>query len=332
MTSQTTNRRLNVTVALCSYNGEAFLAEQLASLAEQTRLPDEVVIGDDHSTDSTLELIDTFRKTAPFPVRVLEKNVNIGTSANFTETVRSTHGDIVFLSDQDDRWVGHKIERMVAEFEHRPELLVLHTNARLVDASGQPLGTDLFDALEISREEIMRLKSGRAFDALIRRNLATGATMAVRQSLLDLALPTPEDWVHDEWLATIAAGLGDGTVGVIEEPLIDYRQHGNNQIGARRVTVQGKVKRMFRNRGTHFAWQAQRFAILLDKILSLGPLISNDKVEMLNEKVVHVAFRASLPSNRLRRVTPVLNEIAAGRYRRYSTGFRSIVRDIFERT
>ena len=323
--------RPTVTVALCSYNGEAFLGEQLASLAAQTRLPDEVIIGDDHSTDSTLDLIDRFARTAPFPVQVLKKDVNAGTSANFTDTMRHSRGDVVFLSDQDDRWVRHKVERMVAEFERRPELLVLHTNARLVDAEGRPLGTDLFGALEISRREIVRVKSGHAFDALIRRNVATGATMAVRRRLLDIALPTPGDWVHDEWLATIAAGLGHGTVDVLEESLIDYRQHGRNQIGARRLTLREKIERLFRKRGTYFDWQLRRATILVEKVRSLGSLISGDKVEMLNEKLVHVSFRASLPRNRLLRIAPMFVEIAAGRYGRYSTGLRSVVRDIFER-
>ena len=326
------SRPLTVTVALCSYNGEAFLAEQLASLAAQTRLPDEVVIGDDHSTDSTLELIDRFKATAPFPVRVLAHPINAGTAANFNDTTRRAHGDLVFLSDQDDRWVSHKIERMVAEFERRPDLLVLHTNARLVDASGEPLGSDLFDALEISRDEIDRLKNGHAFDALVRRNLATGATMAVRRQLLDIALPTPCDWLHDEWLATIAAGLGQGTIDVLDEPLIDYRQHGNNQIGAQRPTAFEKFRRMFQDRGTYFSWQYRRATTLLDKIRSLGPLISHDKIEMLSEKRVHVAFRASLPRSRLMRIGPMMSEIAAGRYARYSTGLRSIVRDFFERS
>ena len=322
---------LNITVALCSFNGEAFLEEQLASLAAQTKLPDEVVIGDDHSTDSTLELIERFRRSAPFPVRVLTQDANAGTSANFTDTARSSHGDIVFLSDQDDRWVRHKVERMVAEFDRHPEMLVLHTNARLVDASGAPLGTDLFNAMEISNSEISCVKSGHAFDALIRRNIATGATMAVRRRLLDLALPTPHNWLHDEWLATIAAGLGQGTVGVLEEHLIDYRQHDRNQIGARRPSVREKIDRMFRSRGNFHAQQTRRVRVLRDKIVSLGSLISNDKVEMLDEQLVHLSFRASLPSNRLLRVGPVLHEVAAGRYARYSTGLRSVVRDIFER-
>jgi len=319
-----------VTVALCSYNGEAFLGEQLASLAAQTRLPDEVVIGDDHSTDSTLQVIENFRTTAPFPVRVLQKKVNEGTSANFTDTASSTRGDIVFLADQDDLWARHKVERVVAEFERRPELLVIHTNARLVDAGGHPLGGDLFHALEVSSREIDRLRSGNAFDAFIRRNLATGATMAIRHELLDLALPTPADWVHDEWFATIAAGLGHGTVDVIDEPLIDYRQHGNNQIGARRLTIREKLERMFQERGAYYPRQLRRATILLDKITALGPLVSEDKVRMLNEKLAHVRFRASLPRRRLLRIVPILMEVGTGRYNRYSTGLRSVVRDIFE--
>jgi hypothetical protein len=183
----------------------------------------------------------------------------------------------------------------------------------------------------MSAEEIKHLKSGHAFDAFIRRNLATGATMAVRQRLLRIALPTPSEWIHDEWLATIAAGLGYGTVDALEEPLIDYRQHGNNQIGARRFTLREKFERMFIERGTFYDCQLRRAKTLRAKIASLGPVISKENVEMLDEKLVHLSFRASLPTSRLERVAPMLAEIGAGRYARYSAGIRSVVRDIFER-
>lgn len=320
-----------VSVALCTYNGAAFLQEQLDSIAAQTRLPDELVIGDDRSSDATLALVERFRVHAPFPVRVLARTVNLGTSANFSETLRATDADLVFLSDQDDRWSPHKVAHMVAEFERRPDLLVLHTNARLVDASGQPLGMDLFTAYEVSAEELQRIAGGRAFDALIRRNVATGATMAVRQRLLRIALPAPSEWVHDEWLAIIASALGPGAVGVLDEALIDYRQHERNQIGARKLGLREKVARAFRARGTFYDEQLRRATLLRAKIDAIDPPVARDVVERLDEKLGHLRFRATLPRNRLRRVAPVLAELGAGRYARYSTGLRSVVRDLFER-
>ena len=323
--------RLTVSVALCTYNGEAFLQEQLDSIAAQTRLPDELVIGDDRSADSTLALIERFRATAPFPVRLLARQVNVGTTANFSETTGATSGDLVFLSDQDDRWVPRKIERMVAEFVRRDDLLALHTNARLVDASGAPQGLDLFTAYEVSSEERDQLRTGHAFDALIRRNLATGATMAVRRSLLQTAMPAPSEWVHDEWLAIIASTLGPAAVDFLDEPLIDYRQHDRNQIGARKLSLREKVVKASEKPGDYYTKQLGRATVLLDRLLSLGPIVAPGRVEQVGDKLAHLRAREALPTNRLARLRPIAREYFAGGYRRYSTGMKSLVRDLLHR-
>ena len=320
-----------MTVALCTYNGQRFLQDQLDSLVAQTHRPDEVVIGDDHSTDATLDLIEAFGRKAPFPVHVLQREANVGTSANFSETLRRSSGDVIFLSDQDDRWVPHKVERMLDVFAKRRQLLALHTDARLVDADGAPLGTTLFHALRIGRGELSRVRAGDAFDALIRRNLATGATMAIRRELLDVALPVPADWVHDEWLAMIAACLGRGRVDVLPDALIDYRQHGGNQIGARRMTLGENIGRVFVDRTAFYDWQRRRVEGLEEKLRSLRPPVADRLFAMLDEKRVHIDFRAALPRNRLLRLLPMLGELATGRYGRYSTGVRSVARDFFGR-
>src|SRR4030095_7340214 len=108
-----------------------------------------------------------------------------------------------------------------APFEARPELLLLHSDASLVDAELAPLGNTLFHALEVQRAELEAIAQGRAFDVFLRRNLVTGATTVFRRSLLDAALPFSDAWVHDEWLAAIAAATA--CVGGAPEPAIDYR-------------------------------------------------------------------------------------------------------------
>ena len=323
--------RLTVSVALCTYNGEAFLQEQLDSIAAQTRLPDELVIGDDASTDTTMALVERFRETVPFPVQVIARTINVGTTANFSQTTQATSGDLVFLSDQDDRWSRHKIERMLEQFRTRRELLALHTNARLVDAAGAPLGMDLFTAYEVTTEERGQLRAGLAFDALIRRNLATGATMAVRRDLLRLAMPAPAAWVHDEWLAIVAAALGPATVDVLDDALIDYRQHDRNQIGARRPSLHEKIAKAFDKPGDYYAKQLDRATVLLERLVSLGPAVAAGRVDQVRDKLAHLRAREGLPASRLARLRPIAREYFAGSYRRYSTGTKSLVRDLLHR-
>src|ERR1043166_3411462 len=101
---------MKLSIALCTYNGAAFLREQLESIAAQTRTPDELVISDDQSTDGTLRLIEEFAETAGFPVRVSVNESNLGTAKNFEKAISLCRGDVIMLSDQDDVWHSDRLE------------------------------------------------------------------------------------------------------------------------------------------------------------------------------------------------------------------------------
>lgn len=100
--SQQTNKRLSLSIALASYNGKSYIREQLDSIARQTRLPDELIISDDASADSTEDIVFGFAQNAPFPVRFQRNNVRFGSTRNFGSAIRACNGDIIFLCDQDD--------------------------------------------------------------------------------------------------------------------------------------------------------------------------------------------------------------------------------------
>src|SRR5690606_21930977 len=110
-------------------------------------------------------------------LRVLRNTTPLGVVKNFEQAVLATSGDIVILSDQDDRWHTDRVARAVAEFEAHPGLLLVHSDADLIDADGRPLGLTMFDSLEASSKELANIAAGRAFEVLIRRNLALGASV-----------------------------------------------------------------------------------------------------------------------------------------------------------
>src|SRR5437773_11189037 len=101
---------MNLSIALGTYNGAAYLKEQLESFAAQTRTPDELVISDDQSTDDTLRLIEEFVTTAAFPVRLSVNESNLGTAKNFEKAISLCRGDVIVLSDQDNVWHSDYLE------------------------------------------------------------------------------------------------------------------------------------------------------------------------------------------------------------------------------
>ncbi|MET4639065.1 glycosyltransferase family 2 protein [Mycetocola sp. 2940] len=319
----------SVSVALCTYNGGVFIEDQLRSILDQTIRPDEIVVSDDGSTDDTVRRAEAVLAPGGIRYRVLRNPSALGVSRNFEQAVLATSGAIVVLCDQDDIWHPQRLEKALHEFGSRPDLTLLFSNARMVDAAGAPLGYSLFDALEFSAADREAIRAGKSFPTLLRRNVATGATMAFRRSLLDVATPFPVEWVHDEWLTIIAAAVGQ--VDQLDEPLIDYRQHGGNQIGAREPSLTHKISRVLEPRGDRNRNLAVRAGILVDRLASLGDAVKPADLTAARGKLRIERMRARLPANRIARVLPVLNEARSGDYARFtSQGNTEILRDLFQ--
>ncbi|KQX22341.1 glycosyltransferase family 2 protein [Variovorax sp. Root434] len=324
---------LDVSVALCTRNGARYLPEQIRSICTQTPLPREIVLSDDGSTDDTLAVVrDTLAQcdvADRIELRVFSNVPPLGVTRNFEQAVRACSHDLIALCDQDDAWHPGRLARMVAQFESRPDLLLLHTDARLVDAELKPLGSTLFHALEVQPVELEAIAHGEAFGVLLRRNLVTGATTVFRKTLLEVALPFAPEWVHDEWLAAVAAAIG--RMDVLPEPTIDYRQHASNQIGARRLTLSEKIAKAFVERGDKHVARLRRAEALLQRLQQLGTRVPARYLEAQRDKVAHQRFRAELPSARPLRLLPILIEAARGRYARFGRGGHAIVQDLLER-
>ena len=201
---------MKVSVAIATFNGERFIGDQLRSIADQTVLPDEVVVSDDGSTDRTVDEIRAFAQSAPFELRLLE-GPRDGIAANFATAIDECLGDILFLADQDDQWFPSKVERVLAAFEDPSCSLVVH-DATLADESLRPADQTLLE-----RHRLLGLSP----DTHIK-----GCCTAVRRELAALATPFPDGVSHDRFLHALAAEL-DGRK-TIDQPLMLYRIHGAN--------------------------------------------------------------------------------------------------------
>jgi glycosyltransferase involved in cell wall biosynthesis len=286
---------MNISVAMCTYNGARYVREQLDSIATQTRRPDELVVCDDKSSDATCKIVTSFAASVPFPVRLYVNQQNLGSTKNFERAIAFCEGDVIVLSDQDDVWLPGKLREIESCF----------------------------------------IRNGRVLDVLLPGWTVTGATMAFRAGFKNLVLDIPTDvgLIHDGWIALMIASVAD--VSFIEEPLIQYRQHQRQQIGAKDrkaplggARALGGVTNAMQRKNSYqeiieIGTKAHR------RLLKYRDLYkSDDALSRLEARLKHLRARAHLPDERLSRVCCVITELLSRRYHLYSNGFRSAVKDL----
>lgn len=200
-----------VSIALCTYNGEEFLREQLESIVNQTYSPIELIIVDDCSSDNTYEILVEFAANHTF-IKLFQNLENIGYIKNFEKALNLCSGDFIALSDQDDIWDRTKIEKQVNKIGSN--LLIYH-DSEFIDQLGQSLNKRMSD--------IMNLYRGNEPEAFLFFNCISGHSVLMKKQLRDELLPFPDAYFHDWWMGYVATNLG--SVDFMEECLVKYRQH-----------------------------------------------------------------------------------------------------------
>lgn len=198
---------------MATYNGAAHIQQQLESFLSQTYPPDEVVVCDDCSTDETIEILESFRESAPFTVAIHRNEKNLGYTKNFEKALQNCSGELIFLSDQDDVWFPNKVERVTDVFlAHPDKLLVIH-DGELVDENLVSHGAT----------KLRQIKKGYGTD----KSFVTGALTAIRSSFLPYIIPIPLGIIgHDRWIHNLARLVK--TRIVIDQALQLIRRHSSN--------------------------------------------------------------------------------------------------------
>src|SRR5215212_2843702 len=101
---------MKISVAMCTYNGAEFLSAQLQSIMAQSRPPDEIIICDDVSIDTTRSLLRQFATESSIPITLHFNDQNLGSTKNFEQAITLCTGDVIALSDQDDVWRTDKLQ------------------------------------------------------------------------------------------------------------------------------------------------------------------------------------------------------------------------------
>ena len=249
-------------IALCTYNSERFLPEQLESYRRQSKQPDELIVSDDGSIDRTFEILDDFSRSVPFEVRVYRHAEQVGPWRNFERAVSYCTKQIVFLSDHDDVWRSDKIEIIMNVFETRPNIAGAFSNAAVVDADLTPRPYTMWDSCRFTPELQAMFRQGAAFAALLDCHTIQAASLAFRANYRPMILPFSPLWPHDSWISIILAACAD--IVPVADNLMLYRQHGSNVVGA--PTPKEK----------------NRLQTLYDKLLNL-PGYYRDKLQILEQ-------------------------------------------------
>ncbi len=326
-----------ISIALCTYNGAKYLSQLLDSYLPQSLLPDEAVVCDDRSQDETLAILQEFASRAPFSMRILVNDRNLGSTKNFEKAISHCSGDIIFLSDQDDVWETRKIEKITGEFKRNPEVGMVFSDVDLVDEDLGSLGRTLY-CEGLSYEERKIIEGGDLFSVLLKRDVVIGSAMAFRSNYRKAIFPIPDDMpdmIHDGWIAITVSAIAKSIF--IDEPLVKYRQHEGQQTGvANYVPGVSRLK-----------WRAamekgeRNHKSKVDRLKAVKTFIDSQKdvpnriLKAMNEEIQyqrgyarHYRLRKELSDNHTKRLLPVVGELLSGRYHRFSNGFMSAARDL----
>lgn len=328
-------QRPDVSVAIATRNGARFIREQVWSILHQELFVQEIVISDDASDDDTLAQIDLAIRDyeasggRPPELKILRNEKPLGVTANFEQALNATSHDFIVLCDQDDVWHREKTRVLLNSMLENEETLLVFSDANLIDDFGRELGYSLFDALELTSRERKLIQLGNCFRALIRRNLVTGATVMIRRELLNRSSPFPKIWLHDEWLAIVAAALSPRAVVLLDLRLTAYRQHQHNEIGMTKKFLLNKIKKLFEPRLNTLETRYLRFQTL-DNFLREHQDIDSEITKLSAEKVKFELEKSQYPRIRFMRIPGVLKQLLLGRYFRFSIGLPDAVRNLIQ--
>ncbi len=218
-------------IVMAVYQGERFLDRQIRSIADQLSEDVQLLIGDDHSSDSTPFIAERWAKAYPGKIIFFPFKDNVGPRKNFDRLLELTDAETVMLADQDDLWqpgkIGasmQKIRELEDEFGKETPCMVF-CDPEVIDDTGRMLAPSWKELVGISKESYR-------LEALLCRHAYLGCTMTMNRALIDLAAPIPDEaGMHDYWISLAATVFGK--IGEAAGPLLSYRVHGKNFVGAR---------------------------------------------------------------------------------------------------
>ena len=273
-----------ITILMAACNGEKYLAEQIESILNQTERNWKLVIQDDRSTDGTFGIARGYARKDPGRILAVQRETPSGSAQNnFFSMLRFAGSEYAMFCDDDDVWLPDKIATTLSEMKRLeqtagPETpLLVHTDLRVVDAELKTISASMMRTQKLD-------PACRSLNRLLVQNNVTGCTVMVNRRLLELAVRQglPRHAVmHDWWFALIASALG--RIGFVPRATVLYRQHQNNQVGAKNAgSLSYNLRRLADGRASKQSLSAayRQAGEFLDRF---GPLLGEGRRQLLRD-------------------------------------------------
>jgi len=297
-----------VSILLATYNGEKYISEHIDSILSQTCQDFRLYICDDRSIDKTFAIVTEYASKHPDKITVKQNDVNTGSAKmNFLQMMIEYKDDYLMLSDQDDVWVPEKIEKSLAKIRDMEEEfgkgtpILVHTDLTVVN---DDLSVIMPSYEKMSNKDF----SVTSLNFAVTMNNVGGCTAIYNRALAEYFKAVPEFFViHDWWLSLTAAVFGK--IGTVSEPTVLYRQHGDNEKGAKKVLSPKYIYYVL----THIKTMA---AMIDDSYKQAGAFLKLYNDKLTNENKELLSAYASIPSlSKMSRLKTV------SKYKTYMYGF-----------
>lgn len=315
-----------ISVALCTYNGEKYIYDQVISIISQSKKVDEIVICDDGSIDKTLEIIQRIKLQNDFNINIHVNDKQLGVTKNFEKCIKLCSGNFIFFSDQDDIWEANKVERFMDFFDSK-NAHVFFSNANLISSKMEYANKKL-----INNDTIKKIKiSDSAFKMILKENYVTGATMAINKEIIKISEQIPEEWIHDEWLATLSFFIGNTLY--IDDCLIQYRIHENNQLGLFSGSYNDRFKRfmfVINDSKNYRKTQLDKYTRLKTSLEKINDdMINNERFIYFNDFFIFLEDQYKyVNSNFFIKISILYKNISRKKYKKFTSGFNSFFKDL----
>jgi hypothetical protein len=260
-------------------------------------------------------------------VKILPQSMRLGPAQNFSRTIAQCTGDIILTCDQDDHWLSDKLAIFEKLFDENSDCKLVFSDLRIMHSDNTPTPRTFWQDMHFRSDEQKAICTDAALRVLLRRNVVVGASMGFRSELATLALPVPEVFMHDEWLALIASLIGK--IQTISKPLVSYRIHSKQSVGS-----QSGLREQWCQ--AHKIMTPEYFANRIVRAQTLACTANKFKDQWINCENGYLIRGLIAHANsitRMHRFWPwrlllIPLELLTGRYYRYDYGLKGLARDI----